>query len=188
LGVRGIRLVSRKIRKLDPRKEHHNKLLLGHIVRMQEEIGTGGAGFRFIYASFLQEASALLNKPKLAKIADELTEVGDEWRRFALHAAKMCKDRMPMDYGLLADQLLDCAAREKRIYKQLRAEMKSTPTRILATIHQKKIRRFIAGGVSSKPLRFKTVMKCFARNGQGNARIALSYRIGGLMLHAARTT
>ena len=124
LGVRGIRLVSRKIRKLDPRKEHHNKLLLGHIVRMQEEIGTGGAGFRFIYASFLQEASALLNKPKLAKIADELTEVGDEWRRFALHAAKMCKDRMPMDYGLLADQLLDCAAREKRIYKQLRAEMK----------------------------------------------------------------
>ncbi|MGH8401436.1 MAG: BtrH N-terminal domain-containing protein, partial [Gammaproteobacteria bacterium] len=124
LGIRGIRLVSRKIRRLDPREEHHNKLLLGHIVRMQEEIGTGGAGFRFLYASFLQEAAGLLDKPGLARIANDLTEVGDEWRRFALHAAKMCKDRMPMDYGMLADQLLDCAAREQSIYKQLRAEMK----------------------------------------------------------------
>ena len=51
MGVRGIRLVARKVRKLDPREERHNKLLLGHIVRMQEEIGTGGAGFRFLYAS-----------------------------------------------------------------------------------------------------------------------------------------
>lgn len=124
LGVRGIRTVANKIRKLDPRKEHHNKLLLGHIVRMQEEIGTGGAGFRFLYASFLQEAATLLGKPVLAEIADELTAVGDEWRRFALHAAKMCKDRMPMDYGRLADQLLHCADAEQGIYRRLRAEVK----------------------------------------------------------------
>lgn len=124
LGVRGIRLVARKIRNLKPRTQHHNKLLLGHIVRMQEEIGTGGAGFRFLYASFLQEAAGMLSKPGLAVMADELTAVGDEWRRFALHAAKMCKGRMPMDYGLLADQLLDCAEREARIYKRLRAEIK----------------------------------------------------------------
>lgn len=124
LGIRGIRLVSRKIRKLDPREEKHNKLLLGHIVRMQEEIGTGGAGFRFLYASFLQEAAALLDKPALTTIAKDLTDVGDEWRRFALHAAKMCKDRMPMDYGQLADMLAGCADGEERIYRRLRAEVK----------------------------------------------------------------
>ena len=124
LGVRGIRLVSRKIRKLDAREQHQNKLLLGHIVRMQEEIGTGGAGFRFLYASFLQEASGVLHKPELAVIANQLTEAGDEWRRFALHAAKMCKDRMPMDYGLLADQLMYCATAEEKIYRRLRAELK----------------------------------------------------------------
>jgi hypothetical protein len=124
LGVRGIHLVSRKVRKLDPREEHHNKLLLGHIVRMQEEIGTGGAGFRFLYASFLQEAAALLDNPRLVAVAEQLTAVGDEWRRFALHAAKMCKDRMPMDYGLLADQLSHCANEETKIYRQLRTEMK----------------------------------------------------------------
>ncbi|MGH8278845.1 MAG: BtrH N-terminal domain-containing protein [Gammaproteobacteria bacterium] len=124
LGVRGIRTVARKLRKLNPQNEHRNKLLLGHIVRMQEEIGTGGAGFRFLYASFLQEAAVLLNKSALAAIADELTMVGDEWRRFALHAAKMCKDRMPLDYALLADQLLLCADGEGKIYRRLRAELK----------------------------------------------------------------
>jgi hypothetical protein len=124
IGTRGIRMVARKIRKLDPRQETHNKLLLGHIVRMQEEIGTGGAGFRFLYASFLQEAAALLDKPKLGALADRLTEVGDEWRRFALHAAKMCKGRMDMDYGMLSEQLLHCAAEEDVIYRELRAEVK----------------------------------------------------------------
>lgn len=124
IGVSGIRMVARKIRRLDRRNEHHNKLLLGHIVRMQEEIGTGGAGFRFLYASFLQEAAALLKQPSLAAIADDLTNVGDEWRRFALNAAKMCKDRMAMDYNLLADQLLHCADAEAVIYRRLRAEVK----------------------------------------------------------------
>ncbi|HLW75130.1 MAG TPA: BtrH N-terminal domain-containing protein [Gammaproteobacteria bacterium] len=124
MGIRGIRTVARKIRGLDPGHEHYNKLLLGHMVRMQEEIGTGGAGFRFLYASFLQEAAAVLDKPTLTAIADRLTAVGDEWRRFALNAAKMCKNRMAMDYGLLADQLMLCADQEEAIYKQLRAEVK----------------------------------------------------------------
>lgn len=123
-GVAGMRLVARKLRKLDPRRVQHNKLLLGHIVRMQEEIGTGGAGFRFLYANFLQEAGELLDKPALIEISRELTDVGDEWRRFALNAAKMCKDRIPMDYGLLADIMTGCADGEERVYRRLRAEMK----------------------------------------------------------------
>lgn len=121
LGVRGIRTVARKIRRLDPANAQRNKLLLGHIVRMQEEIGTGGAGFRFLYAAFLKEAAPLLQRPALTAVADQLTAVGDEWRRFALQAAKMCKQRMPMDYGLLADELLQCARQEATIYRQLRA-------------------------------------------------------------------
>jgi hypothetical protein len=124
LGVRGIRTVSRKIRRLNSGNTQRNKLLLGHIVRMQEEIGTGGAGFRFLYAAFLKESAPLLRKPALAAIANELTSVGDEWRRFALHAAKMCKERIPMDYALLADELLQCAHREAAVYRELRAAVK----------------------------------------------------------------
>lgn len=121
LGVRGMRMVARKIEKLDPRNRRDNKALLGHIVRMQEEIGTGGAGFRFLYAAFLQEAAGVVNQPELLARARELTDVGDQWRQFALHAAKMCKDRMPMDYRLLGDQLRQCAASEALIYRRLRA-------------------------------------------------------------------
>ena len=121
VGVRGIRLVARRIRKLSPANVTHNKLFLGHIVRMQEEIGTGGAGFRFLYAAFLQEAAAIIRVPALTSIAAQLTAAGDEWRRFALMSAKMCKGRDPMDYAQLAATLDHCAELERAVYVALRA-------------------------------------------------------------------
>lgn len=122
IGIRGIRLVARKIRKLDPAKAKYNKLLLGHIVRMQEEIGTGGAGFRFLYSAFLQEAAQLTGDAKLADGARELTSAGDEWRNFALSCARMCKDREAMNYTRLADLLDNCATMETAVYEKLRAK------------------------------------------------------------------
>ena len=56
IGIRGIQHLARQVEQLDPAQAKYNRLYLTHIVRMQEEIGTGGAGFRFMYASFLQEA------------------------------------------------------------------------------------------------------------------------------------
>ena len=60
-GNKAIFLLADKIRKyptkLTPRKA---SLYLGNIIRMQEEIGTGGAGFRYVYAAFLQEAGDML--------------------------------------------------------------------------------------------------------------------------------
>lgn len=122
IGVRGIRGLATKIRRLGRRHdtdEARNKLFIGHIVRMQEEIGTGGAGFRFLYASFLQESAVLLDSPKLEAVSRQLTDAGDEWRRFALFAAKMCKQRMAMDYDRLADQLELCAEQERAVFSQL---------------------------------------------------------------------
>lgn len=129
IGVRGVRFLSRKIRRLGlshDTNELHNKLFIGHMVRMQEEIGTGGAGFRFLYASFLQESAALIDKPALESVATQFTDTGDEWRRFALYAAKMLKGRMTMDYDKLADQLLVVAAEEEKSYRQLQAVMKNS--------------------------------------------------------------
>jgi len=77
-GIRGERYLARKVAqypvKLDKRKA---ALFLGNIVRMQEEIGTGGAGFRFIYAAFLQEAATLLDQPWLFDVSKEVTATGD---------------------------------------------------------------------------------------------------------------
>ncbi len=124
IGVRGIRFMSRKIRRLastHDTKEAYNKLYIGHMVRMQEEIGTGGGGFRFLYASFLQESAALLQMPELAQASNSFTDIGDEWRRYALYAAKMIKGRMTMDYDKLADQLVLLAEQEKEAHRQLQA-------------------------------------------------------------------
>ncbi len=89
------------------------KKYLGNIVRMQEEIGTGGAGFRFMFGAFLQEASARLGNPMLHKKSLEITKIGDLWRNFAYDCGRMVKDRADdLSYQDLADQLSDIGKRE----------------------------------------------------------------------------
>src|SRR5690606_11250559 len=101
VGVRGMRRLARRLARLLIGDER-TPAFIGHIVRMQEEIGTGGAGFRFIYAAFLQEAAALADQPQLLAFSDRLTAIGDDWRVFALRAARMVKGREAVDPPALA--------------------------------------------------------------------------------------
>lgn len=121
VGCSGIRLLARRVLKLPAKKDpEYTRRFIGHIVRMQEEIGTGGAGFRFLYAAFLQECAVLLAKPRLQELSLELTAIGDEWREFALHAARMNKGRAELDLPLLHGLLNDLADKEIALYKKLR--------------------------------------------------------------------
>lgn len=121
-GINAIFHLAKQIRKypkkLTPRK---SQLYLGNIIRMQEEIGTGGAGFRFLYAAFLQESSEMLNNADLKAFADELTEIGDLWRNFAYSAARVMKERQSdlVSYDQLADMLHECGVKEKDFFKRL---------------------------------------------------------------------
>jgi hypothetical protein len=119
IGVRGIAMVANRVGKLDPA----DKLSLnyvGHIVRMQEEIGTGGAGFRFLYAAFLQEAADITGRPELKTLADRLTAIGDGWREFALKAVRMIKGREAFDPTRLAVMLHTQAADEGEFFRALK--------------------------------------------------------------------
>jgi hypothetical protein len=122
-GIRGQRYLARKVKeypnKLDKKKA---ALFLGNIVRMQEEIGTGGAGFRFIFAAFLQEAASILGQDWLHEISHEVTGVGDRWRDFAYEAARICKDRAVTgeNYSKLSETMMECASREEQIFRKLR--------------------------------------------------------------------
>jgi len=121
-GAKGIRSLARAVAKLDSSGEGaHARQFLGHMVRMQEEIGTGGGGFRFIYAAFLQEAAELLNLPPLATKADEMIAIGDEWREIALAAALMIRGRKPLEPKLIAAMLNTQADREEAFFRALRA-------------------------------------------------------------------
>jgi len=123
VGVRGIKMVSRQIRKW-PKKHGVRKAnhYLAQMVRMQEEIGTGGGGFRFIYAAFLQEASVILNNDELKDLSKEMTQIGDSWRDFAVEASRIYKNRSAKEdaYNTIADELLDIANREEIFFKKLK--------------------------------------------------------------------
>jgi len=118
VGTSGVRLLAKRMREW-PEKygKRKAKLHLGHVIRMQEEIGTGGGGFRLMYAAFLQEAAAILGQSRLMELSKEMTEVGDKWREFAVLGARICKDRSTDgdDYDKLADLLTNCAGREAAI-------------------------------------------------------------------------
>jgi hypothetical protein len=118
IGVRGIRTLARRIGKLDP-KHPISSPFIGHVVRMQEEIGTGGAGFRFIYAAFLQEAAQITQRPALAALSEQLMDAGDAWRDFALAAARMVKGRDPLDPPRISALLMAQAAREEAFFREL---------------------------------------------------------------------
>ncbi len=123
IGVRGIRFVANKIKKW-PLKHGTKKTnhYLAQIVRMQEEIGTGGGGFRFIYAAFLQEASVILNDSELQKLSTEMTEIGDLWRDFAINASRVYKNRSSQTdvYNSLGNELIAIANREEIFFKKLK--------------------------------------------------------------------
>ncbi len=121
-GLRGVFFMADRIENLQGRKDiRYIKLFLGHIVRMQEEIGTGGGGFRFMYAAFLQEAADVLQSQALREASLKMTDAGDQWRQFALACAKAIKNREgAIDLAAIAGLLRTCGNVEKEVYLLLK--------------------------------------------------------------------
>ena len=122
IGVLGMRAFAKALKKWPDKYGKRKALLhLGHAIRMQEEIGTGGGGFRLMYAAFLHEAAHIMGDDRLVEVARRMTAIGDAWRQFALHGARICKDRVVEgdNYAYLSDIIIDCANKEHQVYKDL---------------------------------------------------------------------
>ena len=95
LGVKGIRYFAKKLPdwpKLARDEEHlSDEVMMINI--LLEERGTGGGGFRFMYAAFLQEAAKVINKPTLNEIAEQMMNNGDEWRLISIFAGRIGRNR-----------------------------------------------------------------------------------------------
>jgi hypothetical protein len=126
-GVKGIRYLSKKLRKwpekLGPKKAASS---LAQLVRMLEEIGTGGAGFRFIYAAFLQEVAEIMQDDKYNELSSDMTKIGDKWRSVSSLSAQTCKGRSsdPDAYNTIANLLLEIADDEEKIFIELKKHIK----------------------------------------------------------------
>jgi hypothetical protein len=122
VGVGAIRRLANSIEKL-PQKHpdtRYARLYVGNIVRMQEEIGTGGGGFRFMYAAFLQETGKKLNSTLLLEAAAKMTATGDHWREFALMGAQFGRKKEDISCATLATKLRLCADQEEVVYRLLK--------------------------------------------------------------------
>jgi hypothetical protein len=122
IGVKGINYTANNIRKWkDKLGERKAALYLGQIVRMQEEIGTGGGGFRYLYGAFLEEAAIITGKEELLLVSEKITKAGDMWRDSAVQMAGIYKGRLSAqaDYNHCADILNEISEVEKKAFLQL---------------------------------------------------------------------
>ncbi len=122
VGAKGIRYLAGRMRKWEKKLgEAKAAYYLGQVLRMEEEVGTAGAGFRFIYGAFLEEASTVLNQPWLKDLSYEMGENANKWREFSYLGSRNCKKRGKPDqsYDFLADLLLGIADKEEKIFKKL---------------------------------------------------------------------
>lgn len=123
-GVKAIHLLANRIAAY-PKKltQRQSVLYLGNIIRMQEEIGTGGGGFRYLYAAFLQEAANLLQRDELMELSETCTRLGDQWRHFAYSTARICKARNSdlVSFQELSQQLHTIGDQEEAFYRKLKA-------------------------------------------------------------------
>jgi hypothetical protein len=130
LGVKGIRRFADKI--VDwPGYARDNDQLADKIFKINlllEDQGTGGGGFRFMYASFLQQASKILNNPKLNELSKEMMGIGDGWRGIALVASRIAKSRDFSKEKLmeLGDLIRIRADLEESFFTNLRKEISNS--------------------------------------------------------------
>ncbi len=121
-GVKGIATTGRKIKKWKAKLgDEKAGLYLAQLVRMQEEIGTGGGGFRYIYGAFLQEAYAFNPIDELLEISKIFTLSGDKWRSAAVQASGIYKGRIgsQADYDVMGNYLIEISEIEKKAFQAL---------------------------------------------------------------------
>lgn len=123
MGVRGIKTFAKKVTtwpKLCRDIDHlSHEIMMIHVIL--EDRGTGGGGFRYLYASFLKESAALLQMEEMDQLAGEMMQNGDAWREISLYVARIGKQR---DLGAerldeLKDMILQRAEVEKNLFSRL---------------------------------------------------------------------
>lgn len=128
VGTNGILYLSERIRNWETMMGKRKALLnLAQVVRMLEEIGTGGAGFRFMYGAFLQEAADVTGINELNDYCRRITEIGDLWREFAYKASRIIKKREKDQYTYndLGDLLQTIGGKERALFVDLDRTVKS---------------------------------------------------------------
>jgi len=95
LGIKGIRKFADKVTEW-PAIARDIEDLSDRVMKINvflEDQGTGGGGFRYMYATFLQQAAPIVKDERLNTLSKQMMEIGDKWRNISYFAAKIGKNR-----------------------------------------------------------------------------------------------
>jgi len=123
IGIKGMRKFAKKVTgwpELARDIDHLSHEIMKINVLLEDQ-GTGGAGFRFLYATFLQEAAQKLNDNQLEGMSKRMMAIGDDWRNISYFAAKIGKNR---DLGKerlneLSQMIYNMADQEQAFFSEL---------------------------------------------------------------------
>ena len=123
IGIKGMRKFAKKVTgwpELARDIDHLSHEIMKINVLLEDQ-GTGGAGFRFLYATFLQQASQKLKDSQLEGMSKRMMLIGDDWRNISYFAAKIGKNR---DLGKerleeLSQMIYNMADQEQAFFTEL---------------------------------------------------------------------
>lgn len=121
-GVDAIFLLAKRIRRLESKEESEKKKRLRQIVRLAEEAGTGGSGFRRMYATFLKESAELLQNNELKDASQKMDYIADLWRNLSVEILRYVKNRRQekKEVNDLSDMVFEIAKEEKNFFTELK--------------------------------------------------------------------
>ncbi len=124
IGIKGIYKFADKL-KTWPSLARDTEHLSHEIMKINvllEEQGTGGAGFRYMYAAYLKQAGEIMNSPMLDEMSEKIMKIGDDWREISYFAAKIGKNRDLGDDRIaeLSDMIRKQGDAEKIFFKELK--------------------------------------------------------------------
>jgi hypothetical protein len=123
LGVKGIHRFADKLLEW-PSLARDLEDLSDRVMKINvflEDQGTGGGGFRYMYATFLQQAATIVREPGLSEMSKEMMEIGDKWRNISYFAAKIGKNRDlgPERMKELSEMIHSQADSEQKFFTEL---------------------------------------------------------------------
>jgi hypothetical protein len=95
IGVKGTKRFAKKVVEWPglARDIDHLSHEVMKINVLLEDQGTGGAGYRFMYATFLRQSAEIMNNPDLKAMSERMMKIGDEWREISVFTALIGKNR-----------------------------------------------------------------------------------------------
>lgn len=123
-GSKGIHFMANDIRKWNKKyTPNHIDFTLLWYYRLIEQAGTGGAGYRYMYADFLKESADIFQSELLADSSDIMRKAADNWRRFTVNCNRYL-NKSGVTLNEMADIVDEASVCEKQAFEKIKAFLK----------------------------------------------------------------